>query len=276
MFIKNYIINGEITCKTGLHIGGSLETIEIGGSDNPIIKDTVSNLPFIPGSSIKGKLRSLLELSDKQSSKSVLKNGGKVSTEGIAAEFFGVANNNESSKANKDSESSKDNKDNESSKDNNDNESSNNKFHNKLIVRDAFPTEDTIKMWDKHSDIIDGAELKYENSLDRITSEATPRNIERVPVDSKFKLEIVLSIYDETYTTKSDYESLNPLFKSMKLLQDDYLGGSGTRGFGKIEFENITIKERGLEYYTGNNDENGIGKDNMNIDEAIEELKGKE
>lgn len=267
MFIKNYIINGEITCKTGLHIGGSLETIEIGGSDNPIIKDTVSNLPFIPGSSIKGKLRSLLELSDKKSSQSVIENGGKVSTEGIAAEFFGVANNNETSK---------DDNDNESSKANNDNESSNNKFHNKLIVRDAFPTEDTIKMWDKHSDIIDGAELKYENSLDRITSEATPRNIERVPVDSKFKLEIVLSIYDETYTTKSDYESLNPLFKSMKLLQDDYLGGSGTRGFGKIEFENITIKERGLEYYTGNNDENGIGKDNMNIDEAIEELKGKE
>lgn len=187
MFIKNYIINGEITCKTGLHIGGSLETIEIGGSDNPIIKDTVSNLPFIPGSSIKGKLRSLLELSDKKSSQSVIENGGKVSTEGIAAEFFGVANNNETSK---------DDNDNESSKANNDNESSNNKFHNKLIVRDAFPTEDTIKMWDKHSDIIDGAELKYENSLDRITSEATPRNIERVPVDSKFKLEIVLSIYD--------------------------------------------------------------------------------
>ena len=262
MFIKNYIINGEITCKTGLHIGGSLETIEIGGSDNPIIRDTVSNLPFIPGSSIKGKLRSLLELSDKDSSQSVIDNKGKVSTKGIAAEFFGVANNNESSK------------------DNNDNESSKDKFHNKLIVRDAFPTEDTIKMWDKHSDIIDGAELKYENSLNRITSKATPRNIERVPVNSKFKLEIVLSIYDETYTTKSDYESLNPLFKSMKLLQDDYLGGSGTRGFGKIEFENITIKERGLEYYTENNDTENNEKDaiveDMTLDDAIKELKGKE
>lgn len=274
MFIKNYIINGEITCKTGLHIGGSLETIEIGGSDNPIIRDTVSNLPFIPGSSIKGKLRSLLELSDKDSSQSVIDNGGKVSTEGIAAEFFGVANNNESSKDDNDNESSKANNDNESSKDNNDNESSNNKFHNKLIVRDAFPTEDTIKMWDKHSDIIDGAELKYENSLNRITSKATPRNIERVPVNSKFKLEIVLSIYDETYTTKSDYESLNPLFKSMKLLQDDYLGGSGTRGFGKIEFEKITIKERGLEYYTKNK-ETVIVKDKT-LDVAIKELKRKE
>lgn len=246
MFVKNYIINGEIICKTGLHIGGSLETIEIGGSDNPIIRDTVSNLPFIPGSSIKGKLRSLLELSDKQSSKSVIENGGKVSTEGIAAKFFGVANNGETSN-----------------------------FYNKIIVRDAFPTEDTIKMWDKHSDIIDGAELKYENSLNRITSEAKPRNIERVPVNSKFKLEIVLSIYDETYTTKSDYESLKPLFKPMKLLQDDYLGGSGTRGFGKIEFENITIKERGLEYYTENTDETVIVED-MTLDKAIEELKGKE
>lgn len=117
MFVKNYIINGEIICKTGLHIGGSLETIEIGGSDNPIIRDTVSNLPFIPGSSIKGKLRSLLELSDKQSSLSVIKNKGNPSKEGIAAKFFGVANNGESSN-----------------------------FYNKIIVRDAFPTEDTIKM----------------------------------------------------------------------------------------------------------------------------------
>lgn len=127
-------------------------------------------------------------------------------------------------------------------------------------------------MWDKHSDIIDGAELKYENSLNRITSEAKPRNIERVPVNSKFKLEIVLSIYDETYATKSDYESLKPLFKPMKLLQDDYLGGSGTRGFGKIEFENITIKERGLEYYTENTKETVIVED-MTLDKAIATLK---
>ena len=61
----------------------------------------------------------------------------------------------------------------------------------------------------------------------------------------------------------------------MKLLQNDYLGGSGTRGFGKIEFENITIKERGLEYYTENTDETVIVED-MTLDKAIEELKGKE
>lgn len=65
MFKKNYIIKGEIVCKTGLHIGGSNDNIDIGGTDTVVIRDSVTDLPFIPGSSLKGKLRSLLELNDK-------------------------------------------------------------------------------------------------------------------------------------------------------------------------------------------------------------------
>lgn len=243
MFVKNYIINGEIICKTGLHIGGSVETIEIGGSDNPVLRDPISNLPFIPGSSIKGKLRLLLELSDKESSKSIIENRGRPSESGIAAEFFGVANKEEGSN-----------------------------FSNKIIVRDSYPTEETIKMWNESPEVIDGAELKYENTLNRITSEAKPRNIERVPINSKFKFEIILSIANNEYENISNYESLKPLFKPMKLLEDDYLGGSGTRGFGKIEFDNITIKERNLEYYTENTDENVIVSDSS-LDDAIAKLK---
>ena len=64
MFKENYIIQGKIVCKTGLHIGGSSDAIDIGGSDNVIIRDSVSGLPYIPGSSIKGKLRFLTELND--------------------------------------------------------------------------------------------------------------------------------------------------------------------------------------------------------------------
>ena len=55
------IITGLIELKTGLHIGTSQETLEIGGMDNPVIRDPLTREPYIPGSSLKGKLRSLLE-----------------------------------------------------------------------------------------------------------------------------------------------------------------------------------------------------------------------
>lgn len=54
-------IEGIIEVITGLHIGGSTTTIEIGGKDNPVIKHPITKVPYIPGSSIKGKMRSLLE-----------------------------------------------------------------------------------------------------------------------------------------------------------------------------------------------------------------------
>ena len=60
--LEKYIkFQGTLVCKTGLRVGGSREDIEIGGLDNPIIRDSVTKLPYIPGSSLKGKLRSLLE-----------------------------------------------------------------------------------------------------------------------------------------------------------------------------------------------------------------------
>lgn len=76
MFKENFVIKGELVCETGLHIGGSNDNIDIGGTDNVIIRDVVSDLPFIPGSSLKGKLRSLFELNDKESAQSVMQNKG--------------------------------------------------------------------------------------------------------------------------------------------------------------------------------------------------------
>lgn len=60
-FHGKYIINAELLLLTGMHIGGSTEGFEIGGLDNPVIKDPISDVPYIPGSSLKGKMRSLLE-----------------------------------------------------------------------------------------------------------------------------------------------------------------------------------------------------------------------
>ena len=60
--LKKYVtFKGKLSCKTGMRIGGSKEELEIGGVDNPIIRDPTDKLPYIPGSSLKGKLRSLLE-----------------------------------------------------------------------------------------------------------------------------------------------------------------------------------------------------------------------
>src|SRR6202158_3439962 len=59
-FIGKLILEGDLECQTGLHIGAGKGSLEIGGADNPVVKDAFG-LPYIPGSSLRGKLRSLLE-----------------------------------------------------------------------------------------------------------------------------------------------------------------------------------------------------------------------
>ena len=240
MFKENYIIKGEILCKTGLHIGGSNDNIDIGGTDCGIIRDDVSDLAFIPGSSLKGKLRTLLELIDDKSAQSVINNEGGPSTDenSIAAKIFGVsADNNKKIK-----------------------------YPTRLIVRDSFPTEDTIELWSKYEDIVRGAEIKYENNINRINSSAMPRNMERVPKGSKFNFEMVFTVYDE------DENNLIGVLESMLLLEDNYLGGSGSRGFGQISFDNITISKRDSDYYKEVKEEEVLIS-NGNIAEAIEKIK---
>lgn len=240
MFLKNFIITGEIKCETGLHIGGSNDNINIGGSDNVIIRDPTTNLPYIPGSSLKGKLRYLFELNDKKSVISIVsdKNNGKPSSDidSISVKIFGTSAENYQEDVNK------------------------LKFPTRLIVRDSYPTEETIKNWEEYEDVIDGAELKYENTINRITSKAMPRNIERIPKDSTFNFEMVYSIY------KDDKNNLSSLFEAMRLLEDNYLGGSGSRGFGKVKFNKITITKRSNEYYKNNAKEEPIVENSNLID----------
>ncbi|HIH64012.1 MAG TPA: type III-A CRISPR-associated RAMP protein Csm3 [Methanothermobacter thermautotrophicus] len=223
-FEKNYVISGELVCITGLHIGISKESIEIGGSDNVIIRDPVTRLPYIPGSSIKGKMRALLELALGRTNGDPCKCG-----KCEVCRVFGTAADNT-----KDSKSKE-------------------LGPTRIIVRDSFPTEKTREMWKKSSDVVEGAELKYENSLDRITSGANPRNQERVPRDSKFEFEIIVSEYE------GDSDNLGVVLEGLRLLEDNYLGGSGTRGYGKVEFRDITITERPSEYYRGEAGENTLG-----------------
>ena len=260
MFNGNYIIRGKIKCLTGLHIGGSKNSMEIGGSDNVVIRDAINNLPYIPGSSLKGKIRSLLELNDDESLASVEHNEGEPSDTGLVAEVFGKSSTNSSYNINKDSGEKienkireleerirqlESNKTNENLADDNEISSASDEMV-RLIVRDAYPTEDTVRRWENNYDIIDGSELKYENSIDRVKGISNPRNIERVPRESEFEFEIIFGIYndneDEEYATKV-YHLLK---KGLKLLEDNYLGGSGSRGSGRVEIidEQLFLHDR--------------------------------
>ena len=239
MFKENFVIKGELVCETGLHIGGANDAINIGGADSIIIRDSVSDLPFIPGSSLKGKLRSLLELNDKKSIQSVLEKKGKSSTDedSIAVKIFGISSDKKN----------------------------NLKYPTRLIVRDSFPTEESIKLWEKQEEVVRGSELKWENTIDRITSRAIPRSLERIPKGSSFIFEFIFSVYEE------DENNLMGLFEAMRLLEDNYLGGSGSRGFGKVKFTNISITKRGQDYYKKDIDEEVI-IENADISEAVKSI----
>lgn len=223
MFNENYVIKGIISCETGVHIGNSSDNIDIGGSDKPIIKDSINNLPFIPGSSLKGKLRVLLELNDYLSSESVKENQGKPSNSSncVATQIFGITSYKGANE-----------------------EKALLKYPTRIIVRDSYPTDKTIKKWKNSEEVFGGAELKYENFVDRFNARSYLRTIERIPRGSEFDFEIIFSVYEG-----DEEKNFIELLKSMKILEDNYLGGSGTRGYGKIRFNEINIIRRDLKYY---------------------------
>lgn len=225
----------EITVKTGLHIGGSKESIEIGGIDNIVIKlpyyapylinneennndkdnkkKEYKDVPYIPGSSLKGKIRSLLEWvekpanEDKNTPIAIVKQGkpcdcGKCNI----CRLFGTHS------------------------------SKNSVEPVRLRFDDFYPNQKTIEMW---KNVLEGmyTELKTENTIDRIKSSATPRHIERVIAGSIFEGYITIRIYEgDTYDN-----TILILDKGIKLLEDDYLGGNGSRGYGRVGLDLIKI-----------------------------------
>lgn len=204
-------LSGKIVVKTGLHIGAGNDKVEIGGMDNPIIRNPLTHEPYIPGSSIKGKMRSLMEWKfDKLKS-----TGGKVCFCGLpeckVCRVFGSANTK--------SEEAKD------------------RGPTRLIVRDAVLTKEWKEKFRNGNSIV---EEKNENSLNRITAEANPRPIERIVPGVEFDFEISYRVIDTDDGGKTDENYFKEVvLESLKLLQDDYLGGGGSRGNGQIEFKDL-------------------------------------
>lgn len=228
--IKKIIITGEVIAKSGIMIGGSTSAFEIGGTDKQVIRNPINKMPYIPGSSLKGKMRSLLELNKGTINVSRGSFGPTQDPNHIAAQLFGHIKNREQN----------DNKHQQASR---------------IIVRDS----EMINASDFDDTELLYTEVKAENSIDRITSAANPRFFERVPKGAKFSLEIVINIFESTIKEKnSDNEKafLDAAFSSLKLVQDDYLGGGGSRGNGQIRFNLTKMVERTNEYYTKNTAEN--------------------
>lgn len=197
-------IKGKIAVLTGLHIGASSETMEIGGVDNPILRNPANEEPYIPGSSLKGKMRSLMEW-----------HMGKLDPKGDV--FMGTDPDCPITRvfghsANKDNEVGP----------------------TRLIVRDCFLSEESRKAFAAGQDI---TEIKHENSINRITSMANPRPMERVVPGVTFDLDIAYRVIDTGDNGETDETNFKEVvLKAMALLEKDYLGGCGSRGCGKIQF----------------------------------------
>ncbi len=201
---KKIIIKGTLTLLSGLHIGDSKENVEIGGVDSPIIRRKDNNQPYIPGSSLKGKLRSLLEIAMGANADSKFKDYTDKSL--IIAQLFGWFG--------------------DSKIDGN---------PSRLIVRDANLSEKSVKELDE-SEFTDlpYSEVKFENVIDRLTGTAKNggiRQIERVPAGAEFDIEFVINVMEDSNETNF----LSLLNSGIALLEHDYLGGSGTRGYGQVK-----------------------------------------
>ena len=189
-------ITGTIEVVSGLHIGTSDAFSAIGAIDSPVIRDAYTNRPMIPGSSLKGKMRSLLAKR--------YPNGIKEKADDDVEELlrlFGSARKNAMK-------------------------------HSRLIFSDMV-----MDNWEqlKKRGVQSPTEAKYENNIGRMSSSATPRQIERVVRGAEFPLQIIYNAEKEDEIIAD----ISLLKEGLDLLTYDYLGGNGSRGYGKVRFRDL-------------------------------------
>jgi CRISPR-associated protein Csm3 len=208
--MKILTLIGQIEILSGLHIGGGDDTMKIGGIDNQVIKDINTNKPYIPGSSLKGKMRSLLEWdigvvgigngdpfgSNLLSNAIFQDQNKKVFAENLIKLFGDSYSKNKGEYG-----------------------------ITRISVGDCSLIDEGLKT----------SEAKYENVIDRKTGTAEhPRQTERVPAGVKFNFNIKLKVLDG-----DDESALKSMIeKGLELVENDYLGGSGSRGYGRVAFTN--------------------------------------
>ena len=217
-FIQYKTITGIIRCVSGLRIGGSKDTIEIGGMDNPIIRNPLDRFPYIPGSSLKGKIRSLLEWEI----------DGKLAPDGNVhkckesecpiCRIFGVTDDDAQFGP------------------------------GRAIFRDGWLTESSKEKL-RELQLKKGllyVEEKTETAIDRLKGKAKDgslRQYERVPAGTEFEFRIDYRVFDLNDNGQTDIKNFQWLLHGLWLLEQDALGSSGSRGYGQIRFGIYKDKE---------------------------------
>ncbi|RTZ58994.1 MAG: type III-A CRISPR-associated RAMP protein Csm3 [Gammaproteobacteria bacterium] len=262
--MQTYTLQGVISIKyrlklkTGLHIGGAKENFEIGGVDNPVIKLPLEvrlkdrtipkDAPYVPGSSLKGKVRSLMEWfirepkgveGKTQTSVEYMTAKAKDNTKKLGApcdcgtcsicKLFGVSDVKTLKEFIDKGEVDK------------------LPGPPRVEFSDAYPTPESLEMLKETLGEGVYTEIKYENRINRLTGTVEQgglRNQERVPAGVEFEGEITLDLYSE-----EDINLLEKLLTGLRLLENSYLGGSGSRGYGKVEFSQITLTLRDKNYF---------------------------
>lgn len=226
-------LEGTITLKSGLHIGSGNMEMHIGGTDSPVIKHPHTLEPYIPGSSLKGKVRSLLEMASKLM---IHTNGGIVSTKILGKSSLSAEDKNKAKEIIKIFGSGGDDK-----------EENTDIGPTRVSFADCYLDEDWKKKAQANRWQL--TEVKSENSINRINGKAeNPRFIERVPEGTQFGFSLTFKILDN-----GDDALFDKLLEGLKLLELDALGGSGSRGYGRIKFEfadaAIQHKFKGLDLF---------------------------
>src|SRR3954467_5829633 len=233
--IGKLILEGEMHCETGLHVGAGKGSLEIGGSDNPVVKDAFGR-PYVPGSSLRGKLRTLLEQSlglavpaelvylSKRRGQEVRIHQSDRPDDEICI-LFGRNSGRVERVSGEPLETTQ-------------------ATPARLAVYDAplDPESITPQMRENLDDEL--TEVKSENAVDRITSQANPRTLERVPAGARFRVRFVMDVLCE-----EDAPLFARVVEGLRLLEDDALGGGGARGSGRVRLGNMRLLWRGRGFY---------------------------
>lgn len=211
--LKKYCsLTANLICKTGLKVGGSEASMSIGGTENPIIKGS-RDIPYIPGSSLKGKLRSLLEYRYKKVSERGTPCGCGRPDCPVCYMFGPHRNPNHELGP------------------------------TRIIVRDAYLSPKSQGDWENaRKEGVEFIETKTETMVNRrtgIAASGSLRTQERVPAGTEFVLNINLRIFDD-----DNSDNMKKLVEeALSYLQQDTLGGSGTRGYGWVEVSDLEWTE---------------------------------
>src|SRR6202140_4050475 len=247
--IGKLILEGEMRCETGLHVGAGKGSLEIGGADNPVVKDAHGR-PYVPGSTLRGRIRALLEQATGMAVPSELvfiskRKGqeGRIDQSDRPDDEICILFGRSPGRMEKVGGGDID---------------SNHATPARLSVFDAplVPESITPQMRETLDDEL--TEVKSENAIDRITSQANPRTLERVPAGARFRVRMVLDLLCD-----EDNALAARLFEGLRLLEDDALGGGGSRGSGRVRFGNLKLTWRGRGFYSSGAEEAEIASGDL-------------